>query len=61
MQTEEASEGFVMGAEVAEEVEVDSEDGEAVVGPLGVEAGEVVAGVERGVMKGVRLRALISL
>lgn len=58
---EEGSEGVAMGAEVAEEVEVGSEEGEAVVGPLGVEAGEVVAGVKRGVTKRELLRALTSL
>lgn len=58
---EEASEGVVTGAEVAEEVGVGSEEGGAVVGPLGVEAGEVVAGVKRGVAKGVLLRVLTSL
>ena len=60
-QMEEGSEGVVMGAEVAEEVEVGSEEGEAVVGPLGVEAGEVVAGAKRGVTKRELLRALTSL
>ena len=61
MQMEEVSEVVVMGAEVAEEVEVGSEEGEAVVGPLGVAAGEVVAGVKRGGPKGELLRALTSL
>ena len=63
-QMEEGSEGVAMGGvggEVAEEVEVGSEEGEAVVGPLGVEAGEVVAGVKRGVTKRELLRALTSL
>ena len=58
---EEGSEGVAMGGEVAEEVEVGSEEGEAVVGPLGVAAGEVVAGAKRGGTKGVLLRALTSL
>jgi len=57
MQMEEGSEGVVMGAEVAEEVEVGSEAGEAVVDPQG----EVVAGAKRGGTKGVLLRALTSL
>jgi len=60
-QMEEGSEGVVMGAEVAEEVEVGSEAGEAVVDPQGEAAGEVVAGAKRGGTKGVLLRALTSL